>query len=83
MGITYYFVESIHDLLASDSKSISASVSSEGSHHPSQECFMAETSDGHVSSASDSGETPREVPVRVGAGRARILPLVAAASAPP
>jgi hypothetical protein len=57
MSMVEYFVELIHDLLASDSESVSSSVSSEGSHHPSWECFMAETSDEHVSSASDSGET--------------------------
>jgi hypothetical protein len=43
---------------------------------------MAETSDGHVSSASDSTETPREVPVRAVVGGARVLPSAAAASAP-
>jgi hypothetical protein len=58
VGMADYFVESIHDHLASDSESISGSAPSEGSHHPSRECFMAETSEGHVSSASDSGETP-------------------------
>jgi hypothetical protein len=56
-----YFMESIHDLL-SNSESISDSNSCEGSHHPSQECFMAETSNGHVSSASDSGETLKRSP---------------------
>jgi hypothetical protein len=35
VGMADFFVESIHDLLASDSKSISGSASSEGSHHPS------------------------------------------------
>jgi hypothetical protein len=70
VGMADYFMESIHDLLASDSESISGSISSKGSHHPSRECFMAKTSDGHISSASDSGETPREVPVvRVQEGR--------------
>jgi hypothetical protein len=44
---------------------------------------MAETSDGHISSARDSGETLQEVPVRAGAGGARVPPPVAAASAPP
>jgi hypothetical protein len=31
-------------------------------YHPSQECFVAETSNGHFSSASDSGETPERSP---------------------
>jgi predicted acylesterase/phospholipase RssA len=44
---------------------------------------MAETSEGHVSSTSDSGETPREVPVRVGAGGVRVPSPAPAASAPP
>jgi hypothetical protein len=57
VGMADYFVESIHDLLASDSESIFGSISSEGSHHPLQECFMVETSDGHVSSTSNSCET--------------------------
>jgi hypothetical protein len=57
-----YVVESIHDLLASDSESISDSASSQGSYHPSCECFMAEivddahreaTLEGHVASAND------------------------------
>jgi hypothetical protein len=83
VGMADFSVESIHDVLASNSESISGSVSSEGSHHPSVECFMAETSEGHISSTSDSGETPREVPVRAGAGGVRVPPLVTVASAPP
>jgi hypothetical protein len=83
MGMADFFVELIHDLLTSDSESISGSASSEGSHHPSRECFMPETSEGHVSSTSDSGETPREVPVRAGAGGVRVPSLVAVASALP
>jgi hypothetical protein len=63
-----YIVDSIHDLLESGSETFSNSDSSGGSHHPSQECFMVETSDGHILSASDSGETPREVPVHADAG---------------
>jgi hypothetical protein len=43
---------------------------------------MAETSDGHVSSASDSGETPREVPVCAGAGEARVPPPTAGGLSP-
>jgi hypothetical protein len=40
-----YVVESIHDLLMSDSESISDFVSSQGSYHPSRECFMADIID--------------------------------------
>jgi hypothetical protein len=64
-----YILDLIHDLLESGLETFSDSSSSEGSHHPSRECFMAETSDGHASSASDSGKTPREVPVRATVGR--------------
>jgi hypothetical protein len=83
VGMANYFVESICDLLASDSGLISSFISNEGSHHPSWECFMVETSDGHVSSASNSGETPRGVPMCAVAGGARVLPPVAEDSAPP
>jgi hypothetical protein len=58
MSMVDYFVESIHDLIASDSESISSSVSSEGSHHPSWECFMVETFDEQILSTSDSSKTP-------------------------
>jgi hypothetical protein len=67
--MTDYILDLIHDLLESGLETFSDSSSSEGSHHPSRECFMAETSDGHASSASDSGKTPREVPVRATVGR--------------
>jgi hypothetical protein len=62
-----YLMESIHDLLALDSESISDSSSSRGSYHPSCECFMAdvvddafreETPNGAVQSVSDGNETP-------------------------
>jgi hypothetical protein len=68
VGMAEFFVEMIHDHPANDSESISSSTSCKGSHHPSQECFMAKTSEGHVTSASDSGETPHKVPERAGAG---------------
>jgi hypothetical protein len=53
MGMANYFMELIHDLLTSDSGLVSGSISGEESHHPLQECFMVETSDGHISSAND------------------------------
>jgi hypothetical protein len=83
VGMADFFVEPIHDLLASDSESISGSAFSEGSHHPSWECSMVETSEGHVSSTSNSSETPQEVPMRAGAGGVRVPPPVAVALAPP
>jgi hypothetical protein len=83
MGMADFFVELIHDLLTSDSESISGSAFSERSHHPSRECFMLETSEGHVSSTSDSGKTPQEVPVHAGVGGVRVPSLVAVASALP
>jgi hypothetical protein len=75
-------LDSIHDLLESGSEVFSCSSSSGGSHHLSRECFMVESSDGHVSSSSDSGKTPREVLVHVTA-RGKGQPLVAVALAPP
>jgi hypothetical protein len=45
VGMANYIVESIHDLLVSDSESISDFVSSQGSYHPSRECFMADIVD--------------------------------------
>jgi hypothetical protein len=62
IGLADYIVESIHDLLVSDLESISNSTSSQGSYHPSHECFMAEivddthhevTPEGHIMSAND------------------------------
>ena len=50
MGMADYVVESFHDLLTRDSESISDSDSSRGSHHPSHECFMVATPEGHVES---------------------------------
>lgn len=50
MGMADYVVELFHDLLMVDSKSLSDSDSSRRSHHPSWECFMAGTPDGHVES---------------------------------
>jgi hypothetical protein len=57
-----YVMESIHDLLVSNSESISDFTSSQGSYHPSRECFMADiiddlhheaTPEGHIVSAND------------------------------
>jgi hypothetical protein len=62
VGMANYVEESIHDLLANDLESISDSASSQGSYHPSCECFKANivddphheaTLEGHVMSAND------------------------------
>jgi hypothetical protein len=80
VGMADYVMESIHDLLVSDSKSISNSASSQGSYHPSRECFMVEiaddtrceaTSEGHVTSANDGAPhggmgLPHALPMGVG-----------------
>ena len=58
VGMTEYIVESFHDLLTRDSESPSDSDSSRGSHHLSQECFMAGTPEGHVKSIHEVGATP-------------------------
>ena len=47
VGMTEYVAESFHDLLTGESESHSNSDSSRGSHHPSRECFMMGTPEGH------------------------------------
>ena len=56
--MTEYVAESFHDLLAGESGSPSDSDSSGGSHHPSHECFMAGTPEGHVESIPEKEATP-------------------------
>ena len=53
-----YVVESFHDLLAEETESPSGSDSSRGSHHPSHECFMTGTPDGHIKSVHEEEATP-------------------------
>jgi hypothetical protein len=50
IGAAEYVIESLHDLLAGDSKYFSSSDSSRGSHHHSWECFVMETPEGRVES---------------------------------
>ena len=57
VGVIEHDMESIHKLLTEEPESSSSSDSSRGSHHPSQECFMAETSEGHVESVSEGEAT--------------------------
>ena len=58
VGMTEYVMESFHDLLARESESSSSSDSSKGGHHPSHECFMAGTPEGHVESIHKGEATP-------------------------
>ena len=57
MGMIESVTESLHDLLVEGLGLDSGSDSSTGSHHPSRECFMAETSEGHVESVSTEETT--------------------------
>ena len=58
MGMTEYVMESFHDLLVRETKSPSTSDSNRGSHHPSRECFMAGTPEGHIESIHEGEATP-------------------------
>jgi len=58
MEMAEYVMESFHDLFAGESGSPSDSNSSGGSHHPSRECFMAGTTEGHVKSIHEGEATP-------------------------
>ena len=57
MGVIKHIVESFHDLLTGETKSPSTSDSSRGSHHPSHECFMVGTSEGHIESIHEEEAT--------------------------
>ena len=59
MGMTEYVVVSFHDLLTGESGSPSDSDSSGGSHHPSHECFMSGTPEGHVEIIHEGEVTPK------------------------
>ena len=52
MGMIESITESLHGLLMEEPGPDSSSDSSRGSYHPSRECFMAETPQGHVESVS-------------------------------
>ena len=57
MGVIEHDMESIHKLLTEEPESSSSFDSSRGSHHPSGECFMVETSKGHIESVSEGEAT--------------------------
>ena len=58
VGMTEYVMESFHDLLTEELESPSSFDSSRGSHHPSCECFMVGTLEGHVESIHEEEATP-------------------------
>ena len=58
VGMIESIMESLHGLLAYGPGLDSGSDSSRGSHHPSRECFMAGTPEGHVESISVEEATP-------------------------
>ena len=60
IGAAEYVIESIHDLLAGDSKSFSGFDSSRGSHHPSWERFMVETPEGRAERVHEAADSPRD-----------------------
>ena len=58
VGMLDYDHESLYDVL---NVQVNDSPSDSGSHHPSQECFMADTPEGHVQSGS-GGDNPSATP---------------------
>ena len=58
VGLTKYIMESFHDVLADETELPSTSNSSRGSHHPSDECFMAGTPKGYIKSIHEGEATP-------------------------
>ena len=58
MGMIKSITESLHGLLTEELGSNSSSDSSRGSHHPSWECFMVGTPEGHVESIPVEEATP-------------------------
>ena len=59
MGAIEHDMETLYELLNEEPGSFSSSESSRGSHHPSQECFMTLTPEGHVESVSKEEVTLR------------------------
>jgi hypothetical protein len=48
MGVIKHVVESFQNLMVEELELLSSSNSSRGSHHPSRECFMMGTPEGHI-----------------------------------
>ena len=57
-GVIEHVMETFHDLLAEEPESPSGSDSNRGSHHPSHECFMTGTPEGHDESVHEGEATP-------------------------
>ena len=57
VGVIKHIMESFHDLLVEEPESPSGSDSSRGSHHPSRECFMIGTPEGHIESIHEEEAT--------------------------
>ena len=58
VGVIKHVAKSFHNLLEEELESLSGSDSSRGSHHPSHECFMIGTPEGHVKSIREEEATP-------------------------
>ena len=82
VGMIEHVMESLHNLLTEEVGSSSSSDSSRESHHPSWECFMTGTPEGHVESISmeeatlvgnisDETEGETEVPPHMGVEQLR------------
>ena len=50
VGVIKHITESLHNLFIEEPGSSFGSDSNKGSHHPSRECFMMGTPEGHVES---------------------------------
>jgi hypothetical protein len=80
VGMTDYVEESFYDLLARDSAEVSNSGSRRGCHHPSHECFMAdsshheETPKGRIESVNGGEVTPLLDPDDEASADERVLP---------
>ena len=62
MGAIEHETETLYGLLNEEPGSFSSSDSSRGSHHPSRECFMTQTPEGHVESTSREEVNPTNNP---------------------
>ena len=72
VGVIEHDAESLNKLIVEEPESSSSSGSSMGSHHPSWECIMADTSEGHVESVSKGDATPTANPDMRDGGRAAV-----------
>ena len=62
VGMIEHDTETLYGLLNEEPGSLSSSDSSRGSHHPSRECFMAQTPEWHVESVSGEEATLTSIP---------------------